>query len=129
MPTKYETMVEAQDGYDIVTTIDYRIQSSLEHYLKDSFYDSVAQGRVCGIVMDVNTGAVLCREPTLPADLNNPYELDDWSKEQLAQYTPETEEYAEQESQLRPTAVEQQVCLLFIRTRFHIQDCHRSNGL
>ena len=35
------------------------------------------------------------------ADLNNPYELDDWSKEQLAQYTPDTEEYAEQESQLR----------------------------
>lgn len=101
MPTKYETMVEAQDGYDIVTTIDYRIQSSLEHYLQDSFYDSVAQGRVCGIVMDVNTGAVLAMGTYPAADLNNPYELDDWSKEQLAQYTPETEEYAEQESQLR----------------------------
>ncbi len=101
MPTKYETYVDAQDGYDIVTTIDYRIQSSLEHYLEDTFHDSVAENRVCGIVMEVDTGAVLGMATYPAADLNNPYELDEWSLQQLAAYEPDSEEYTKQEAELR----------------------------
>ena len=77
MPTKYETYIEAQDGYQVESTLDLKIQSALETQLEKTYYESNSTNRVTGIVMDVNTGGVLGMATYPSFDLNNPYELSD----------------------------------------------------
>ncbi|MBR4295500.1 MAG: hypothetical protein IKT56_01520, partial [Clostridia bacterium] len=59
MPTEYESYIEAEDGYNITTTIDMFIQYELENQLRATLADNGASERVCGIVMDVKTGEIL----------------------------------------------------------------------
>ena len=59
IPTEYEVYIEPQDGHSLVTTIDRYIQSALEEQLKATYEENGAGERVCGIVMDVNTGEIL----------------------------------------------------------------------
>ena len=75
MPFKYESYINAQDGYDLVTTIDMRIQQLLEKQLKLSYEESVSGGGVTGIVMDVNTGGILAMGQYPTYDLNAPGKL------------------------------------------------------
>lgn len=89
MPTKYETYSDSQNGFSVVTTLDYRIQSSLEKYVYETYVDSAATQRVAGIVMDVNTGAVLGMAIAPFFDLNSPYTLDEASQAQLDACTDE----------------------------------------
>ncbi len=95
MPFDYESYVEAEDGYNIVTTLDMYIQYELENQLKDTYYESGAGNRVTGIVMDVNTGGILGMATYPPFDLNNPTVLDEESAEKLALLDAETPEYTE----------------------------------
>ncbi len=95
MPFDYESYVEAENGYNIVTTIDMYIQYELENQLKATYYESAAGNRVTGIVMDVNTGGILGMATYPPFDLNQPYVLDEESAAKLALLDPESEEYAE----------------------------------
>ena len=81
----YESYVPAIDGYNITTTIDIYIQAELEAQLEESYIESGAKNRACGIVMDVDTGAILAMAVYPPYDLNNPTELDSQSKETLAE--------------------------------------------
>jgi len=78
LPYEYETYIEAQDGYSIVTTIDSYIQYELENVLLETMTENNAQNRVAGIVMDVNTGAILAMATLGGFDLNKPYELTDY---------------------------------------------------
>ena len=84
MPFTYESYIEASNGYNIETTIDVYIQYELENQLEDTYKDNGADERACGIVMDVNTGAILAMATYPPFDLNDPYTLDQYSKEKLA---------------------------------------------
>lgn len=101
MPTKYESYIDAENGYNIVTTIDYKIQGMLENYVEETFYDNVAGYRTCGIVMNCDTGAILAMATYPNFNLNDPYTLDDWSLQQLAAYIPDSEEYKEKLSELQ----------------------------
>ena len=95
MPFDYESYVEAENGYNIVTTLDLYIQYELENQLKTTYYESGAGNRVSGIVIDVNTGGVLAMA-TYPAfDLNNPYKLDEDSQKKLDTLDPESDEYTQ----------------------------------
>ena len=67
--TEYE--VDGASGYNVVTTIDYKIQAMLEQQVMDTFYDNNSMNRCCGIVMDVNTGAVLAMANLSSYDPNN----------------------------------------------------------
>ncbi len=100
MPFEYETYVEAENGYNVVTTLDPYIQSVLENQLETAYYDHAAANRVCGIVMDVNTGGILAMATGPSFDLNEPRELDDASKAVLAGYTEGTDEYDEKRLEL-----------------------------
>ena len=93
MPFEYETYVEAENGYNIVTTIDIMIQKTLENQLEIAMRDHGAANRVCGIVMDVNTGAILAMATAPSFDLNNPRQLDEYSQAKLSKYQEGTEEY------------------------------------
>ncbi len=95
MPFDFESYVEAENGYNIVTTIDMYIQYELENQLKTTYFESGAGNRVTGIVMDVETGGILGMATYPPFDLNSPYTLDEESAATLALLDPESEAYAE----------------------------------
>ena len=78
MPFDYESYYEAENGLNLVTTIDMTIQHELEKQLQAALEDSGATDRVCGIVMDVNTGAILAMAVKPDFDLNDPYTLDSY---------------------------------------------------
>lgn len=83
MPFEYERFIEADDGYNIVTTLDIYIQYELENQLEKTYIESGAANRVCGIVMDPNTGDVLAMATYPTFDLNDPYTLDEYSAAEL----------------------------------------------
>ncbi len=76
MSTKYESYIDAVDGTDIMLTVDWTCQSILEKYLNEALEDTGARNRVCGIIMDVNTGEILGMSTKPDFDLNDPYTMD-----------------------------------------------------
>ena len=92
----YESYIPAIDGYNITTTIDVYIQAELESQLKESYIESGAKNRACGIVMDVDTGAILAMAVYPTYDLNNPSELNEQSKQMLKEsgLDEDSDEYA-----------------------------------
>lgn len=97
MPFEYERYIEADDGYNIVTTIDIYIQYELENQLEKTYIESGAANRVTGIVMDPNTGEILAMATYPSFDLNSPYTLDKYSADKLEQMNLDesTKEYRE----------------------------------
>ena len=83
MPFEYASYIEAVDGYNLTTTIDSTVQSFLEEELAATVEKYDAQNRACGIVMDVNTGAILAMATSSPFDLNDPWGLDEKSQGRL----------------------------------------------
>lgn len=85
---KYETYVEAQNGSNLVTTIDVNIQSIVEKYLEKVYNDQKAANRVAAVVMDVNNGEIYASAVYPNYDLNDPYTLTE-------SFLTEYEEYAQ----------------------------------
>ena len=75
MPTRYESYIDAQDGLNVVTTLDVTIQGILENQLEATYKENLAGNQVCGVVMDVKTGGVLAMGTYPNFDLNDPYTL------------------------------------------------------
>ncbi len=103
MPFDYESYYEAENGLNLVTTIDMTIQYELEKQLEATLADSGATDRVCGIVMDVNTGAILAMAVKPDFDLNDPYTLVDYFTDELEALGlgEDSEEYANKKNELR----------------------------
>ena len=102
MPSKYDTYIDASNGANLVTTIDVTIQKALEKQLKQTYLDSDPMNRVTGIVMDVNTGAILAMATYPTFDLNSPFTLDEDSVKKLEEsgYAPDSKEYAAYQTEL-----------------------------
>ena len=83
LDTEYSSYIEPIDGQSIVTTIDSYIQAELEAVIESARSNHSAQNRVCGIVMDTKTGAILAMATSSPFDPNSPFELDAVSLERL----------------------------------------------
>ncbi len=83
MPFEYASYIDAIDGYNLHTTIDASVQGYLEEQLAKTVADHEVQNRATGIVMDVNTGAILAMATSSPFDLNNPWELSEESQKIL----------------------------------------------
>ena len=77
MPFQYESYVGAENGTNVVLTIDWQVQSILEKHLETALKDTSARNRVLGIIMDVNTGDILAMSTKPDYDPNNPYDLDE----------------------------------------------------
>ena len=73
MPYEYASYIDAIDGYNVTTTIDASVQGYLEEQLEKTVADHGVENRACGIVMDVNTGAILAMATSSPFDLNDPW--------------------------------------------------------
>ena len=72
MPFQYEQLVEAQDGYSLVLTIDEVVQHFLEKSVEEAAESCQARNRACGIVMNVNTGEILAMTVKGDYDPNDP---------------------------------------------------------
>lgn len=97
VPFEYERYIEAENGYNIVTTIDMYIQYELENQLEKTYIESGCGDRVCGMVMDVDTGEILAMAVYPTFDLNDPYTIDSYSQAELDEmgYSEGSDEYRE----------------------------------
>lgn len=95
MPFEYASYIDAIDGYHVHSTIDTTVQRFLEEQLAKTVADHEVENRACGIVMDVNTGAILAMATSSPFDLNDPWELTDEANRVLEQsgYAEGSDEY------------------------------------
>ena len=104
MPYNYETYIDAENGANLVTTIDYKIQSYLEKYLEDAALETGAQSRACGVIMNPKTGEIYAMATYPYYDLNNPRTLPSYYDNALAAYAAlygdTSEEYLSYKSQL-----------------------------
>lgn len=103
MPFKYQSYIEAEDGLNMVTTLDLRIQYELERQLEATLVESGACNRVCGIAMDVKTGGILAMATKGDFDLNDPWTLNESYALALANsgYAEGSDEYNSLLSELR----------------------------
>lgn len=67
----YESYIPAEDGLNLVTTIDWTVQSVVEKYLREAYYEHEPEGRASCIVMDVDTGEILALALYPAFDLND----------------------------------------------------------
>ncbi len=96
MPDEYEEYIDATNGDSIHTTLDVYVQSALDEQLRTAYTESAGQNRAAGIVMNVNTGAILAMSTYPDFDLNDPWTLDEQSSQILrdGEYAEGSEEYA-----------------------------------
>lgn len=100
LDSSYEAYYDAIEGSGVVLTIDFEIQSYLENALNQA-YDSLNCDGVYGIVMDVDTGAILALSDKPDFDLNNPRVLDKNVKtDTLKEFEKGTVEYSTEYSRL-----------------------------
>ena len=86
MPYEYETRYEAQDGNSLYLTIDTVLQHYLEKNLENVLTQHNVQNRACGIIMNVNTGAILAMATAPSFNLNSPAVLSDYYQVRLDAY-------------------------------------------
>jgi stage V sporulation protein D (sporulation-specific penicillin-binding protein) len=100
LDSSYEAYYDAVEGNGVVLTIDFEIQSYLENALNQA-YDSLDCDGVYGIVMDVDTGAILALSDKPDFDLNNPRVLDEnVNTDTLKEFEKGTTEYSTEYSRL-----------------------------
>jgi len=100
IPSGYETIIDPKQGNGIVLTVDRNIQTFLENALSKALASTKAKA-VYGIVMEVDTGAVLAISDKPDFDLNNPRVLSgnaDLSR--LEGFAEGTKEYNEKYSEM-----------------------------
>ncbi|MDR1409949.1 MAG: PASTA domain-containing protein [Oscillospiraceae bacterium] len=76
MDAAYDTYVDPVQGHSLVLTLDATIQRYLERELKQAQKDTQANATY-GIVMEVQTGAILAMAGTPNYDLNEPFKITD----------------------------------------------------
>lgn len=95
MPFEYEQIVEAQDGYDLVLTIDETVQSVLEKYLAEGIEKFKIQNGAVAVMMDVDTGGILGLATHPNFDPNDPFTILDQNLLKEIETLPEGEERQE----------------------------------
>jgi stage V sporulation protein D (sporulation-specific penicillin-binding protein) len=76
MDAAYDTYTDPVQGHSLVLTLDATIQRYLERELKQAQKDTQANATY-GIVMEVQTGAILAMAGTPSYDLNEPFTITD----------------------------------------------------
>jgi stage V sporulation protein D (sporulation-specific penicillin-binding protein) len=72
MPQHYQTLIDPVQGNSLTLTIDANIQHYLESALSTAVQENNVAARAVGIVMDVNTGAILAMSSQPDYDPNDP---------------------------------------------------------
>lgn len=102
MPFEYEQKIEAEDGNNLVLTIDENIQHIMEKYLQQGIEENKVTNRAVAIMMEVETGAVLGMAVEGGYDLNEPFTIADKSiAEEIAGLPASEQETAENDALAR----------------------------
>lgn len=91
MKQEYETIYDPVQGTSLVLTIDEVIQRYLEDSLEQVYIDSKGVGAY-GVVMDVDTGAILAMANMGNFNLNSPQALTEEEEKMLLETYPDDEE-------------------------------------
>ncbi|MBO4366433.1 MAG: PASTA domain-containing protein [Clostridia bacterium] len=94
---EYELYVEPEDGLNVVTTIDWSIQSVVEKYIKRTFEEFHPNGRVSCLVMDIHTGELLASALYPSYDLNDHNTLSEVYQKKLDDYVTDSTEKTEED--------------------------------
>lgn len=73
VPSGSEKRIDAQDGLNVVLTVDETIQYMVSKSLDKAIEDNKVMGGAIGIVMDPNTGDLLAMVSKPDYDLNSPF--------------------------------------------------------
>lgn len=92
MPFQYEQLVGAQDGYNLVLTIDETVQSIVEKHLERGIDQYVVNNGAVGIVMNVKTGAIIALASKGDFDPNNALTLYDQDVQAEIDLLPEEDQ-------------------------------------
>jgi stage V sporulation protein D (sporulation-specific penicillin-binding protein) len=85
MDTRYQQRYEPENGHSLILTLDETIQHFLEKHIENAVNEHEVRNRAVGIVMDVNTGAILGMTTKPDFDPNNFKEISDpVAKERLS---------------------------------------------
>lgn len=103
MPFDYEQLIPAEDGKNLVLTIDEVIQHHLEKSLDEGIINNKVVNRAAAIVMEVNTGAILGMAVKEGFDLNDPFTIVNKEAEEQINALPD-----EQKSTARAEALNKQ---------------------
>lgn len=103
LPYKYETIVDAIDGSNIVLTIDAHIQAVAEKYCKEAYEEYRPNHRVTCLIMDPTTGDMLACAMYPTFDLNDPYKMDERSQELFNNFKGSASEISNYKYQLLNT--------------------------
>ena len=95
MPFEYEQIVEAEDGYDLVLTIDETVQSVLEKYLAEGIEKFKVKNGAVAVMMDVETGGILGLATHPNYDPNDPFTILDENLLKSIEAMPEGDERTE----------------------------------
>lgn len=97
MPYNYETYIDASNGANLTSTIDYKIQSIVENYLEQAATEAGCNSRATAIAMSPSSGEILAWAVYPSFDLNNPMQIVDYYNNKIASaaatYGEDTEEY------------------------------------
>ncbi|MBR2589541.1 MAG: PASTA domain-containing protein [Clostridia bacterium] len=91
MPNNYESVIDSTDGSSLVLTIDDVLQYSLEKNLEQAKVNANAK-YTYGVVMDVNTGAILAMSNKPDYNSDDPWTIKDKdAKKEIKKITDEKE--------------------------------------
>ncbi len=102
MDEQHEEQTAAQDGYNLVLTLDETTQHFLENHLKTAAEENKLGNGACGIVMNVKTGEILAMGTDGSFDLNDPFTLTNEEEVERIAALPE-----EEQSEARSEALQQ----------------------
>jgi len=91
MPFEYEQYNGAQDGNNLVLTIDETVQSILEKYLAEGIEKYKVKNGAVAIMMNVNTGAIVGLAVNPNYDPNDPFTIQDKNVLKEIEALPEAE--------------------------------------
>ncbi len=94
------TYIPAVDGYNVVTTIDWEIQSVVEEEIKSAYETHLPNGKVECIVMNVDNGEILASAIYPSYDLNNYNQLSEYYQQKYDLFVGTEEERAAEKTKL-----------------------------
>ena len=101
MALQNEKEYAAQDGLNVVLTIDSEIQRIVEKYLKEAVVEYQVENGACAIVMDVETGEILAMDTQGGYDPNVFNEIADPAVKAIIDDLPEDQHEAATQEALR----------------------------
>lgn len=99
MPFQYDQYVQAQDGYDLVLTIDETAQSIVEKHLQAGLEACGALEGGTAVLMNVKTGAILALSTKGDYDPNDPFTISQEAEDAIPEKVEEALKKAQEKEQ------------------------------